>query len=290
MIGELAALSTALCWAIAARLFRQAGGGFSALCMNFWKGVVTFVLLGLVCVFFVPAASLPASGYGWLLLSGVIGIGIGDTCFFLALKRIGDSQSVLVTETLAPIFAALLAMVWISEWLNAWQWLGVAVVILAVDMVIKSTRRTSPHITPSAGYLYAAGAAVCQAVGAVISRDILTGYDINATEAACWRLAGGIVMVALMMLWRRERWLPKFNPGKRAWCLLAIATLLGTVFAMYLQMLGFANAKAGIVQTLIATSAIFSLGVAALMGDKIHRSTLMWSLVALVGVAILVVS
>ncbi|MBU2978590.1 DMT family transporter [Alteromonas sp. C1M14] len=289
-MGELAALSTALCWAIAARLFRQAGGGFSALCMNLWKGVVTLILLGLICVFFVPTSSLPVSAYGWLLLSGVIGIGVGDTCFFLALKRIGDSQSVLVTETLAPIFAALLAMAWIAEWLNAWQWVGVAVVILSVDMVIKSTRKTSPHIVPSTGYLFASGAAVCQAVGAVISRDILTRYEMAATEAACWRLAGGIVIVVLLMGLRRESWLPKHNPGKKVWCMLGVATLLGTVFAMYLQMLGFANAKAGIVQTLIATSAIFSLGVAALMGDKIHRSTVVWSLVALAGVTILVVS
>lgn len=290
MTGELAALATALFWAIAARMFRQLGDSFSALSMNLYKGIATLVLLSLVCVCFIPFSHLPVEAYIWLLVSGVIGIGIGDTCFFLALKRIGDSQTVLVTETLAPIFAALLAMVWIAEWLNWKQWLGVAVVILSVDMVIKSTRKMSPHIVPSTGYLFAAAAAVCQAVGAVISRDILTSYNIGATEATCWRLAGGVVIVALLMAGRREKWLPKVQNKARVWGIFALATFLGTVLAMYFQMLGFANAKAGIVQTLIATSAIFSLMVAAIMGDKISRSTMLWSSAALVGVAVLVAS
>ncbi|MBU3020743.1 DMT family transporter [Aestuariibacter sp. A3R04] len=289
-MGELAALTTALFWAVAARLFRQLGNRFSALSMNLYKGISTLVLLSVVCIGFIPLSHLPTEAYLWLLLSGVIGIGIGDTCFFLALKRIGDSQSVLVTETLAPIFAALLAMMWIAEWLNWIQWLGVAVVIISVDMVVKSTRKTSPHIMPSTGYLYAGAAAICQAVGAVISRDILTSYSIGAAEATCWRLAGGVVIVVVLMAVRREKWLPTGQNKARVWGIFAIATLLGTVLAMYFQMLGFANAKAGIVQTLIATSAIFSLMVAAIMGDKISRSTIFWSLGALTGVAVLVVS
>ena len=160
MTGEIAALTTALCWAIAARLFQGLGSSFSALSLNLWKGVVTVILLTLVCVLFIPLSSLPFSGYLWLLVSGVIGIGVGDTCFFLALRRIGDGQAVLVTETLAPIFAALLAMVWIAEWLSWTQWLGVAVVILSVDMVIKSKRKVSTQIVPSAGYLFAAALAL----------------------------------------------------------------------------------------------------------------------------------
>ncbi len=288
MTGEIAALTTALSWAIAARLFRQLGGSFSALSMNLWKGLFTVAVLTVVILFFVPLSSLPAEAYAWLLLSGVIGIGIGDTFFFLALRRIGDSQTVLVAETLAPIFAALLAMVWIAEWLSWQQWLGVALVIISVDMVIKSKRRFATEIVPSVGYLYAVIAAVCQAIGAVISRDILTGYDIGAAEAANWRLIGGVIVVALFMLIRREKWLPKSSEPAKMWGMFAIATLLGTVFAMYFQMLGFANAKAGIVQTLIATSAVFSLGVAAVMGEKIHRSTVGWSLAALAGVAVLV--
>ena len=46
--------------------------------------------------------------------------GIGDTAFFAALNRMGERSTLLVAETLAPIFTALLAVVWISEILNAY--------------------------------------------------------------------------------------------------------------------------------------------------------------------------
>lgn len=290
-MGIIAALGTALCWAIAARLFRGTGKIFSPLAMNFWKGIISIVLLLVVTQLLMPDLTINTATLWWLLLSGVIGIGIGDTFFFKALTTIGDSQAVLVTETLAPIFTALLAMIWIAEWITWQQWLGVAAILFSVDMVVKINKRSATHITASTGYLYGVGAAVCQAVGAVISRDILSAGEVDAANAAMWRLIGGLGLVAGIMLVTRTRVMPKLPAGtniRHVWFIFTLATLLGTTAAIYLQMLAFANAKAAVVQTLIATSAIMSLGVAWIMGEKASWKTLVWSLAALAGVAVLV--
>ena len=114
-MGVFAALGTALCWAIAARLFSGTGNAFSPLTMNFWKGLISIALLAIVLAFVQPSL-FSTSTILWLLISGFIGIGIGDTCFFKALQSIGDSQAVLVAETLAPLFTALFAMAFIGEW------------------------------------------------------------------------------------------------------------------------------------------------------------------------------
>lgn len=288
MTGEIAALTTALCWAIAARLFRLLGASFSPLALNFWKGSVSIVILLLVTRFLLPSVELPQQAYCWLLLSGVIGIGVGDTCFFQALNRIGDSQSILVAETLAPVFTALLAMAWIAEWLTWQQWLGVALVILSVDVIVKVQKQSAMHLFALSGYVYAALAALCQAIGAVISRDILTGYELDAFNASLIRLLGGIVLIVLLLIIKRQRWLPKTDNVKRTWLMFVIATLVGTVLALYLQMVAFTHTKAAIVQTLFATSVVLSLGVAWLLGERVNRSTLLWSVLALMGVAILV--
>lgn len=290
-MGVFAALGTALCWAIAARLFRGTGNAFSPLTMNFWKGLLSIGILAAVLVFVQPV-SLSTSTIVWLLISGFIGIGIGDTCFFKALQSIGDSQAVLVAETLAPLFTALFAMAFIGEWITWQQWVGVAVVLLSVDMVIKARKRSTTHVFATSGYLYGVAAALCQAIGAVVSRDILSTGDIDAASAAFLRLVGGMVFVVPFIAITKTRYMPVIDyqndSGKRVWPAFIMATLLGTTAAIYLQMFAFAYAKAAVVQTLIATSALMSLGVAWMLGEKATKATFMWSAVALVGVAILV--
>ncbi|AEF04840.1 EamA family transporter [Alteromonas sp. KS69] len=286
-MGVFAALGTALCWAIAARLFRGTGNAFSPLTMNFWKGLISIAILAVVIAVVQPNA-YGTNAVLWLLLSGFIGIGIGDTCFFKALKSIGDSQAVLVAETLAPLFTALFAMAFIGEWITWQQWVGIAVVLLSVDMVIKSRRRNTTHVFATSGYMYGVGAALCQAVGAVVSRDILGSGDIDAASAAFLRLVGGMIFVVPLIVITRSKWLPVLATNQRVWPAFMLATLLGTTAAIYLQMFAFAYAKAAVVQTLIATSALMSLGVAWVMGEKATKATLIWSVIALVGVGILV--
>ena len=290
-MGVFAALGTALCWAIAARLFRGTGNAFSPLTMNFWKGLISIGILAVVLLFVQPV-SLSTSTIVWLLISGFIGIGIGDTCFFKALQSIGDSQAVLVAETLAPLFTALFAMAFIGEWITWQQWVGVAVVLLSVDMVIKARKRSTTHVFATSGYLYGVAAALCQAIGAVVSRDILSTGDIDAASAAFLRLVGGMVFVVPFIAITKTRYMPVIDyqndSGKRVWPTFIMATLLGTTAAIYLQMFAFAYAKAAVVQTLIATSALMSLGVAWVLGEKATKATFMWSAVALIGVAILV--
>lgn len=289
MVGEIAALFTALCWAVAARLFRVLGHHFSALSLNFWKGVVTTSVLGVYLLLVPIESNFSHADIVWLLVSGVIGIGIGDTCFFQALKRIGDSQTVLVAETLAPIFTALLAMAWIGEWLTWQQWLGIAVVLFSVDMLVKQQKQGATQAFVLSGYGFAGVAALCQAVGAVISRDILTRAEMDPAQAAVLRLLGGLIIVIGLMFWRKTPWLPHSSHNGKAWKIMFIASAIGTLIPMYLQMLAFMHTQAAVVQTLFATSVLLSLGVAYVLGEKVAKRAWLWSVVALVGVSVLVV-
>ncbi|MEE3131630.1 MAG: DMT family transporter, partial [Pseudomonadota bacterium] len=178
------------------------------------------------------------------------------------------------------------------EWITWQQWVGVAVVLFSVDMVIKVRKRSTTHVFATSGYLYGVGAALCQAVGAVVSRDILSAGEIDAASAAFLRLVGGMIFVVPFIAITKTRYMPVINyesdSGKRVWPAFVLATLLGTTAAIYLQMFAFAYAKAAVVQTLIATSALMSLGVAWVLGERATKATIVWSAVALVGVAILV--
>ena len=290
MVGELAALTCALFWAIAARLFRVLGTSFSPLSLNLWKGLVAIVLL-LIAVQFTPqATTLTKQAILLLVLSGIIGIGLGDTFFFQAINRIGDSQTLLVAETLAPIFTALLAIAWLAEWLTIYQWLGIAMVIISVDVVIRVQRKEAAETFNFSGFGFAGLAALCQALGAVISRQVLTTTDVDPADASLIRLIGGLGIIITLMLIRKKAWLPVTDNPAKVWSTFAIATFFGTFAALYLQMVAFAHTKAAIVQTLFATSVILSLAIAWILGDRVNRKTVLWSIVALLGVIVLLLN
>jgi drug/metabolite transporter (DMT)-like permease len=61
----------------------------------------------------------------WLLLSGVIGLALGDASLFHAYVRIGAALSMLIFST-TPVFTALLGLTLLGETLTALEWLGIA--------------------------------------------------------------------------------------------------------------------------------------------------------------------
>ena len=117
MIGELAALSAALLWAVASILFAQISTHVRAINLNLIKGLLgcsmIVVLLSIGSLMGGDRLSLAALStistdkFVLLFISGAVGIGFGDTAYFACLRRIGPQKG-LMLESFAPIIAALL--------------------------------------------------------------------------------------------------------------------------------------------------------------------------------------
>ena len=105
--GEIAALSAAAVWAIASVVYGRVGETIPPLRLNLLKGIIAIAFL-IVTIFLVgdiyPA--LPTHSLILLSLSGVIGIGVGDTIFFTAINSLGARRTLLL-GTLAPPLTAV---------------------------------------------------------------------------------------------------------------------------------------------------------------------------------------
>ncbi len=288
LFGEIAAILTAVCWSVSIIIFRYLGNSFTPMNLTFWKGLIAISGLLITLIFTGLPVTTETKDVLWLLLSGAIGIGIGDSAFFSALNRMSESTTLLLTETLAPIMTALLAMIWLSEWLTVSQWVAIAVILFGVDIVIRSRskKRNSSSVTLS-GFNFAALAALCQAVGAVVGRDVLVSSQMDAVTASLIRLVGGVATVAIFLAVSNEAWLPKHRTQPKLWKMLFVATIFGSFLAMIFQTYSFANAPAAIVQSLFASSIIFSLLIAFFMGQKVTGRAFIGSGIALIGVALI---
>jgi drug/metabolite transporter (DMT)-like permease len=288
--GEVAALSAAIIWAVASVIYTGIGRQLSPLVLNLVKGLIAigFILLTLV----LRGQPLVSGTPGTLILlglSGVIGIGIGDTAYFQSLNDIGARRS-LVLESLAPPLAAILAHVFLREYLSTRAWIGILLTIAGVTWVVLERVQDNPagRQPNLRGIGYGMLAALCQALGAVLSRSALSGTEIDPLWSTLVRLGAGVLT---LLLWVGvQRYTVQELKVLRSRRLLF--TLTGTAFAstyiaIWLQQTALKYAPAGIAQALSATSPVFVLPIAMVMGEKVSLRAVAGVLVTMAGIWLL---
>ena len=146
--------------------------------LNMSKGLIAVVLLSIVLavdwfVFGNQPWSMSWEKLALMALSGVIGIGLGDTLFFAGLNRMG-ARRMLLLFTINPVITVLIAWALMHEPLTGLQVLGIALTCGGVAWVIaeRNGERSDGHVD-LLGVLYGFGAATCQASGYLLSRHIL---------------------------------------------------------------------------------------------------------------------
>lgn len=283
-MGELFALLAALSWTLAAYGFRHLGTALSPLQLNFWKGLLACA--GLLAFIRVSGqwVEIPPEVLTPLLLSGFIGITLGDTFIFSALNRIGERTTLSIAESSAPLFAIGLGMLWLSEFLTLWQWLGAAMIIPALFWVLEP-ENPAHRSHPFLGMAFALAAALCQALGMVFMREVFLAVDMPASQASFLRLAAGITAIPLIIGLQRKAFWPRLTG--RQWAILALSTFVGTLLAIWFQQLAVKRTEAGVVQTLIATCAIMAFSIDRIRGHRASRKAWGGMLLAVAGVAVI---
>jgi len=117
LAGLTACLSAALLWAIALSLFRRPIEKYGAPTINLAKCLVAAFMQGLTVWALGLGDTLrsaPAGGIALLAASGLVGLTLGDTALFGAVTRIGVHRTLLL-QTLSPLFAAIIAYLWLGE-------------------------------------------------------------------------------------------------------------------------------------------------------------------------------
>lgn len=288
--GELAALSAALIWAIASVIYIGIGRQLSPLVLNFVKGLIAIALLLLTLL--LKGALLPqisGTAIGLLALSGVVGIGFGDTAYFEALNCLGARRA-LVLEAVSPPLAAIMALVFLQERLAVGAWAGIVLTIAGVVwVVVERTPETRQSQHPLwRGTAFGLLAAVGQASGAVLSRAALAGTTIDPLWSALIRLvAGGLVLLIWLLLQRRTLQDLKPLRSPRFLIILICTAFASTYLAIWLQQISLKYTAAGIAQALSATSPLFVIPIAIALGENVSIRAIVGVLLALLGIWLL---
>ena len=143
------------------------------------------LLLWSIAVFASRFPPLGMDTWGLMVLSGLVGIFLGDTTLFAAMNRLGPRRSGVLFATHA-LFTALLGYLFLNERLGAQVYLGAAITVAGVMVAVAwGQHKSAAHPWDSSpntllGIALALTAAFAQALGALIAKpamDLSGGFD-----------------------------------------------------------------------------------------------------------------
>ncbi|GAA4355883.1 DMT family transporter [Kangiella marina] len=289
-LGELFSLASALTWATAVILFKQAGETLSATSLNLFKNILGASLL-IPTALMVEGAVLPQlTGWEWslVLVSGFIGIAVADTWYFQALKKVGAGNTAIVASLYSP-FVVILSVIFLGEHLNLVQFAAFLLVLLGIFLVTyQKNRKHVDAVTFFQGLGFAMGAVLLNAIGIVMVKRIIEG------DGFFWiitlRLLGGIVGT-LLFLTLTQKLTTVIHDIKqpRDWRWLITASVLATYITMIFWLAGYKYTDASTASVLNETTNVFIVIFAWLfLKEELPRRKLLGIVFAFVGVVLFI--
>jgi DME family drug/metabolite transporter len=134
MLGEIAALVAAACWAVAPIIYKRAMANTSPIAANTMRCVSTAVVM-LIVLFALGKGNVLASLPIWVVVitvvSGVLGLVVGDTLYMIGLRTVGVSVAAPIVSTY-PLFAMIWSMGFLGQPVTAIAFIGTFIIVLGV--------------------------------------------------------------------------------------------------------------------------------------------------------------
>lgn len=298
VLGESAALATSCLWTISSLFFTSAGKKIGSLSLNAYRTVIAIGFL-VVAHLILLRTILPAASNGqwfWMGISGIVGLGVGDSGLFAAYVLIGPRRSVLLMA-LAPIFASVGAYLMLGEVLPTLAIIGIGITLAGVIIVILEGEEHSGEIPLSKklktyGVLFGLIAAIGQGVGLVLAKkgiDFNSAMTLNPLSATLMRMILGALSVwAVMLLAGRLPEVRRALSNSEGMRLTVAAAFIGPFLGVTLSMVAVTYAQTGVAQTLLSLMPVLIIPLVWFRyGQRTSWRGILGALVAVVGVAIL---
>ncbi len=290
MIGILSAIGASLSWTYACFIWRSQTNHNRPLDINLIKNLFAFIFFS--PILFTLKDFIQYKFIILLLLSGVIGIGIGDLFYLKSLKLIGTRKTLSI-EALSPILAAFSGGIFINENLSIKSLIGIIIVSISFISILKYKNNLLDENSNFSNinfsfrnYIFSFLSIFCAVVGAVISRYVFLETNLNPLQTTELRLLGSLIFLIIISRFKINFFIKNLNSNEKNKFIISI--LLGTNIGIYLQQLVFQNLPLGIGWTILSSSPIFSLFLAKREEGKLSKETITFTIFLFFGISLII--
>lgn len=288
-IGELSALLTAFLWSGTSIAFSSAAEKIGSLQLNINRMILASVFLISTILIMGYDLSLTTSQFSNLVISGLIGLVIGDSFLFKSYQLIGARLSMLLMA-LSPGMSTLLAFFFLDERITILGVIGIFITITGISLVVLERNTNSKYKITILGIFYGIMGALGQSAGLIFAKFAFEEGHITGFVATFIRVFSSVLIFLPIMLLLKKYKNPYrlFNKDRSAFSMTIVGTILGPFLGITFSLIAVENTKVGIAATLMSTMPIIMLP----MVKYFYKENLSWraiigAIIAVVGVALI---
>lgn len=293
-IGEIVALLAAFSFSITSICFTLVGRKISAvttLAMSLPMSWVTMIGVHQLTLGELFPVSAEIDRWVYLSASGILAFVISSYFMLNAYQYIGPRLTMLIAS-FAPVLGAILAWIFLGQTLPTNSTLGIAIVIFGIVWVVAERDQSKVKVenpNRQRGIIFACLGTLAQAMAFVFSSQGVAD-NFPPFSATLIRITAGIIVLWVFIMWQgniRET-LGVVRHDRQLLLLLTIAAISGPVIAGSLLLLSFQFITVGVSTTLSHTTAIMLIPMSYIVfKEKVSLRTIIGTLIAIVGIAIL---
>lgn len=136
LAGILAGVGTGFGYGMAAVFGKMAGEDISPLLVSVYGFFFALVFLIVASGLYIPPVNINVLGVGFLY--GLIPTALAYTIYYAGMKKIRDTSRVPVIASIEPVTAVLIGMMIYNEQLGTVNFIGVAVVLISIIIMMKA--------------------------------------------------------------------------------------------------------------------------------------------------------
>ena len=262
-LGEIYAILTALCWSSGVIFFQISGRVLSSLQINLLKN--TIGVIGFIGFLIIQGHNFPAFNhheYLILIISGILGVAVGDLFFLTSLRRLGAGLNAIVSTTYSPsIF--LLAFLMFGEVISLQAYFGGALVITGIIIGFLEKPKNKRREDIAWGVLYGFAAQALTAFSVLLLKPIMEIHPV--VPIALVRFSTGAVLSIGFLVFAKgsSALFETFKQGLKHPPLI-MGSFLGTFLSVIFWLAGYKYTLAGRAAIYNQLSTIFIIIMAAI--------------------------
>jgi drug/metabolite transporter (DMT)-like permease len=285
-LGALAALGSAVAWAVTSLLARSLMPALGSVAVNAVRSTIGGVILVVWVLATAGAGAFTAiSAHAWLLLtlSIVVAIAIGDTVFFESTRALGLGRAMTISTTY-PVGAAAIAAVFLDEPLTLTIMVGTLVTLAGLVFIVAPWAERAPEERFWFGVGTAALASLAWAVSTVLVKPPLAEMDAVTAQAIRLPLASASLWLTP---WARTAPRALALSGRSVHVRIVVLGVITSVSSV-MFVAGVKHAGVAVASVLSSTAPMFAIPLGVVfLGERLTARALLGAAVTVAGIVVL---